>query len=438
MKNITLHDFYCELQKDSSFLAFYKETTNGCDIHSPISNILGDHMYMDYYLFNIPGLFEILGLKPLFLSHEKYYQIKNCNTNHRARCVLIAVLLEGIISGSNYTDKQFTSEYKKISATIHEMHITNKDLCKKMNLFDLFEKVLMKISPYVKNICTCKRSWYNYNFSKQWSNLQRLDILERIVWETKLNDFYYFVNIMQKMILINSTKKLYNYIGICKNVIPKNIGEFDDQTICKILDYFQLTISPEKYACVYNGKFVSSYKIPYLTQDEILTIDYVKMPDYCFVCGKYDVTISYTIINGKYSKQINNNPVRDFACNNCKAKIIRYQKLEQCINNDPMMELLTGVPKIEFFKIHYGTTGSDYKLYLQQRRLKPLMLIMASLFDEYSLFALFPKYIIQYIILSTYWNPFNAISDDSFYARKPNNEILYSNFRSTSMSAREA
>lgn len=475
MESNKLYNFYSELRKDSSFFTFYKCTTYNCRIHSPIKNVFSGYTSIDNYLFGIPKLFRKLELRLLLSTYKKYYQIKKCKYNYRERCVLIAVLLKGMITGCNYDNVEFNLQYGEISETIHGSHIANENLCKKMNIFDTFEKVLNKIAPCIKNICTCKRLWDNCIFSNQLSPIHiRLDMLERIVWETILNDFYYFVNLMHKMHLIDGTllgltfdrkpvgfsthgtMKLYNYTktkntsGVWKNIIPMDLDKINEQMLHKILDYFQLTNSSEKYACIYNGTHISSYQLPCLSQKEILTIEYVEMPDYCFVCGKYDVTIRYDIINNKYFKTIKNNPVRDFACNNCKEQIIDWLKLESYDNplnnpldNDPIIDFFGEVPRrdlikkvfpmLESFKKTLQTGNGptiypNYKSYFQQRRLKPLMLIVSNLFDMDSLFALFPRDIIVYIILFIYWHPFNAIPDESFYMRK-SGKILYSKFR---------
>lgn len=418
--NSKLYKFYENQYHDIEFDSFYNTVTGKCCIHNPIKNIFKNNI-PDYVNFlNIPKLFSELKLDELLISYQKFAN-NNPVTSYFNRHIAMHIFLQGIDLGLNYNYEKFNLLYNKISSELHKEDIIYwVDCCTKLRFYYYFEKVLNKISPIAEKFCECK---IPHNYFPKNVDCERLDLVENIIWKTKLNDFFYFMNVIEKI------KKLDDMPELISN---EDINLLDESMIIKILNYFQMRNCINVY--IYNDQFISNCCISHFSE-EALTIYCIECPMYCFICGKYDFDINYEIssddtlsglafdrkptgfsINGTYTKTKLRKNVCNFACIKCKKNIINgfhmiYKNtIENTVHVDENINMLQLNP-------------------LEKRRYKPILLIMSNLFDTNSSFALFPIDIIYYIILSIYWNPLNAVPDESFYIQNTE-EILYSQFRS--------
>lgn len=148
-------------------------------------------------------------------------------------------------------------------------------------------------------------------------------------------------------------------------------------------------------------------------------IDYDIIPNKMILSSmlNYDKILSY-----EYIKKETKNNVRDFTCNKCKKKIINVLDLKQNISNNHIFITKNNEKCISL------TLESQCQRYFKQRRKKHILLIMANLFDSNSIFSFLPIDVIYHIIFSIYWDPINAIIDNSLYI-KDFGEILYSYYR---------
>lgn len=404
-----LHEFYCSITKDKLFIEYYNNITNGCKIHSTIREILRGIIHIDDYLLSIPDLFSKLNLNLLLETYKTFSKNRKKISNFER--IGIICLLQAILSGSNYNSSELREKYKEVLLSLQNINIFDNDL---------FEQVLNYISPFIEKQCTCVRL-DNLGISDSCHYFTRLDIIEKIIWETKLNDFYYFANIMKKIKLVSVSPSV-------RTILPCKINKFNEEMICRILDYFQYKVPINRCVYIYNNRFIIDYYLLNLKEDN-LTVNYIALPEYCFICEKLDIQTNYDILrnNDKYEhvKTETYTPVRGYACNNCKEKIINILDIKHKNNKIYNMPLINNNNK----KPVSLTRKVECENFIKSRRIKHILVIMAGLFDGKSLFALFPVDIIGYIILSIYWNPFNAVLDESLYV-EDNGELLYSQFRS--------
>lgn len=397
-----LHKFYEKQYDYTEFDSFYNMVTGKCYIHNPIKNIFKDNI-PDYVNFlNIPKLFSELKLDELLISYQKFAN-NNPVTSYFNRHIAMHILLRGIELGLNYNYKKFNSLHNKISSALHNEDITYwRDCCDKLRFYYHFEKVLNKISPIAEKFCECK---IPYNYFPKNVDCGRLDLVENIIWKTKLNDFFYFMNVVEKI------KKLDDMPELTSN---EDINLLNELLIIKILNYFQTRNCISVY--IYNDQFISNYHISHFSE-EPLTLYCIECPMYCFICGKYDFDINYNICSdGTYTKTKSRKNVCNFACIKCKKNIINRSNLIYKNNIETTVHIDKNINMLQLTPI-------------EKRRFKPILLIMSNLFDTNSSFALLPTDIIYYIILSIYWNPLNAVPDESFYDINTET-ILYSQFRS--------
>lgn len=440
MENTPLRYFY-KITSNAIITEFYDEITNGCVIHSSIKGIFHNNDLIVDYLFGIPNLFSKLNLELLPITYKTF--MKNCYT-HPLHAII--VLLQGIISGSNYDSKEFCDKYNEIILNTRILHLYS-------DIYNYFEKVLDKIAPFVETLCTCHRS-DNIYATNDCKKFTRLDIIEKIIWETKLNDFNYFLNIEKKIKSIIVAPEVVNFKST-------PINYFDEEMICNILDYFQHNNNPSiRFIYIYTvgiigtyyeKRFISDYYIKYFRHEK-LTVDCIKSPEYCFICEEYNIEKEYSIkpteiiqtnsqtydriLSHEYTIHKTKKPVIGFTCNKCKKKVIKDLDMKYNIN----------AKNATFGLTNKSLINSTNQSKIKHRRSKHIMIIMANLFDLDSLFALFPADIIYHIILSIYWETFNAIPDEylfpvenksafgrnllkeSLYVRD-RGELLYSQYR---------
>lgn len=400
IKKSTLHDLYNE-NDNKTFNTFFDSVTEKCIIHSRIQNICKKPIDNYVYLLDFPFLFQKLDLSKLLDSYLTFTR-KNPTTSYFNRYVAIFILLSGINSGSNYTESKFNSLHNKISGDLHNKNcIHHANAVIELDIYNIFDEALRKLNPYVGELCKCNLE-YDSCPSVVWN---RFDWAEKIIYETKINDFFYFANCMEK---INAVSRGFQIRPITITKIS------DEQLTIKVLNYFQQTKNTIQ-AYIYNKQFISDRVITYVVAENI-TVEHITLPGYCFICEKYDYDVTYDFNPGGYVKKIIDRNVRDFTCIKCKENIIMALNLSE--NSISVNQLSS--PK---------TTCGSAKKYFQQKRLKPKLLIMANLFDTNSLFTMLPIDVIYHIILSIYWDPINAIPDEYLYIDNPR-EILYSQFRS--------
>lgn len=421
MESNTLCDFYSKIKYDRYFSNFYNDVTTNCYIHSPIKDIFDEKIQIYDYLLCITELFFELKLNLLYTNASKMCE-ELSNKNLRAKYIMSLVLCEAIIKNNNYDSTEFNLAIKKASMQIHNTTIKDADLCKQLKIFDIFEQVLNKISPCVENICKCKSPLDNFEIYDYIRSINRIDGIEKIIWGSKINSFNYFEEIISNFkTLFQDELKILSSFGKCRNPkIITSMKKSDEKLICEILDYFQLVKLKKNRVYIYNNQLISEHKLECVFGWEQLKITHAKMPDYCFICEKYDTYVDYEIANNKYIKIEKNNPVRDFTCILCRKKVIDYLKLEQ---TGILPSIITKT--LTENKIRHKIL----KNYFIKRRLKHIMIIMANLFDVDSVFAFVPTDIIYHIIRSIYWSPLNSISDEKFYTNY-SGQILYSKFRS--------
>lgn len=397
-----LVDLYKVTNNNLFFNRYYDMVVKDCPIHKFSRNIFTNIFSSYNLLLNNVELFSKLGLDELFKNYQKNI---NLATNYFNRLIVMYILLIGINLMENITDEKFSLMHEKISTKLHDMN--GQDALDELKFYGYLEYTLIKISAFTEQLCTCS---VPYNcFPDEYC--YRFDLIERIIYETKINDFFYFANIMDKINKFKDTNKV---------IIPSiNLNTLNEHMIIKILNYFQHN-KYNLHAYIYNSNFISNRDISYI-EEEPLDIYKVARPNYCFICGEYDFDINYEIKLNSYVKTKSKKNVSDFLCVECKIKII--DKLH--IPYDTTIEKLGSTCDVNIPNL---LPDNRAICYFTQRRLKPLILIMANLFDVDSLFANMPVDIIYYIILSIYWNSFNAVADESFYVCG-NVDILYSQFR---------
>lgn len=417
----TLCDFYSKIKYDRYFNNFYNDVTTNCYVHSPIKDIFDEKTQIYDYLLCITELFFELKLNLLYANASKMCE-EVSNKNLRAKYIMSSVLCEAIIKNHNYDSVELNLAIKKASMQIHNTTIKDADLSKQLKIFNIFEQTLNKISPCVENICKCKRPLDNFEIYDYDRSIHRIDGIEQIIWGSKINSFNYFEEIVSNFKTLSQNElKILSPFGKRRNPeIITSMKKSDEKLICEILDYFQLVKPKNNRVYIYNNQLISEHKLECVFEWEQLKITHVKMPDYCFICEKYDTYVDYEIANDKYIRMDIKDPVRDFSCILCRKKVIDYLKLER-IGTLPGIITKT----LDENKIRHKIL----KNYFIKRRLKHIMIIMANLFDADSTFATVPVDIIYHIIRSIYWSPLNSISDEQFYTNY-SGQILYSKFRS--------
>lgn len=466
MKQIySLSSLYRTYKTDTLFTDFYNECTQKCHIHNPMmylyifNNDIQSVTKIISFLLQMPNLFEKMKLTNLLASYNKFINRKTTPTKFYEKWEFVSnyVFMKEIIYMVDYdeiSDEKFYLKCKRITDNIKN---NENDIGKKIkwesfgidpqnfswsehiqifgiNIDFTIKSFLETISPFIKTECKCHRPFYNYEIMKLHSRFpkDRLDLIEKIVWETEINDYFYFVKIYDKIRLITSGD-----IGR-RNKSSKNkidINSLNEPQKCKIFDYYQLykkcgSIIYE--LAIYNNYFISSNKLSYLTENEI-NYKYVSLPTYCFVCEKHDIKLNFNLSVNEFICYEKKKEVRGFACKNCKkdiSKILNINCTKKVIINHSLdeddEEDASGVLSSEEEECVSLPKNISY---FQKRRLKPLMLIMARLFDSESLFEMLPMDILYSIIFSIYWEPVNALVDnsDEFYDRK--DVILYSEYR---------
>lgn len=455
MKNDNcLVSFYSVFKKDELFVKFYNEVTKKCLIHNPIMNITENGYDIFKYLIGIPNLFENMGLTNLLAS---YYNFINDSSKFKIKWNSSAfyVLIKTIISLTDfYTDskEEFNKRCIPIMLKINSKRaITAVEIWSILDMDSIIDLLLETIIPFTELSCQCCKPFYNYEIMnlKSIYSKKRLDLVEKIICETDLNDYFCFKKICAK---INETD-----LNKIPHIPRIKIRSLNKQVRCKIFDHFQLFyykyydshISDEcnDKCFIYNKNFISEEGPVFMNKNENFNITYVEVPPYCFVCGKYDIIVDCTLEKNKYICYETKKAVKDFACNICKEKISKILNIECVKENSGQKhhdDFSEEEPIKNFTPISRKYIDSDVEsleetelspkspcmIYFEQRRLKPLMMIMSKIFDYESLFACLPMEIINTIIFSIYWEPINALVDnpEEYYDR--NNIILYSQYRS--------
>lgn len=457
IKVTNLTEFYSLVKKDSIFITFYNSVTEKCPIHNPIMNSykpVTNSLKIDNivaYLFKIPNLFKKMKLTNLLVSYHKFRKRKTFSIQSKRKSVTIAkyILLQGIVSMEDYktdSDEEIYSRCKPIFDEINKSDLKNND---ELNIPPL---ILKTITPFVKSLCKCKRPFgnceiinLNYNFPSD-----RLDLIEKAIWETELNSYFYFMNLYVKIRIATIKKTQSNKVSFSGTLV--DICSLDEKLKCRIFDYFQhenndgingkcfiYTIGTGLLTS--NNSFISPDKLSYIAKKEKIRIGYIESPPYCFVCEKYDIKIKYELSADKFVCNKTNKAVKGFTCVICKKKISENLNIN-------CTEIITN------YKPNYYSESEEESLcddsednsdehsefarqlaiknrfisYFEQRRHKQLMIIMAQLFDFESVFAIFPIEIIYCIIFPFYWEPINALQDNLIEI--DNTKIMYSQYRS--------
>lgn len=377
------------------FNIFFTSTTIDCHIHRSIKSIYQSITYNYVYLFDFPDLFKKLGLNELLMSYQKFVN-NNPGISYLRVYIAISILLSGINSGLNHNADEFNILHGKIFENLYDKGYSQHTIEYELSIFSNLDKALRKMNPFVGNLCKCKQSDYYTG-----GCYRRFDLVEKIINEIKLNDFFYFANCMEKInkMSIEPIIKIY----------AQPIRSLDEPTIIKLLNYFQ-QVKSKNCVYIYNNRFITNHKIDYF-QNEKIEIKCVSFPTHCFICEKFDYDRDYEFYSDGYVLNETKKDVVNFICKKCKKKIIKTLNL-------PEKSTSFGIFRLP------NTTN-----YFEQRRFKPKLLIISNLFDVNSLFAGLPTDVIYHIILSIYWNPLNAIPDEDLYVNK-SEEILFSQFRS--------
>lgn len=441
---------YCKISH------FYDTVTKECRVHQPICELFQINTKILDYLMAIPNLFEKLCLPNVLTTYQKCNSRDGFADKFQTVWVFasISTILKAIIDGKDYESDLAEEFYRRCKLNrflIGRKISTVEDIWKKMNFDADIQSVLVIITPFVGE-CKCNRTSVNYDFAVNNYRLplERIDIIEKIIWETKLNDFFYFINVTNKF--IEYRNKIYHAPVPCK-VIP--IYNFDEKIIIRILNYFQQ--NPDaKFLYIYPGGYIGANKLRCYLPGEKINIDLVHKPNTCFVCDKYDVK---TIININATTCTTikiEEPVDNCACKKCKKKISKLLDLE-CITQfkliDKVLDGKTNGEKIT--NINHLTFGTKFNNnianyfegypYISRdnpfsRRYQtdnvckyrwsiPLLLIISNIYDLTSAFSLLPADIIYDIILSTYWHISNTITDISNESVNDTQMILYSTYR---------
>lgn len=423
----SLTDLYEKYHTDITFNEFYYNITKHCDIHKPFIKICRNEPFLCNsfinYLTGIPNLFQKLNLSNLIMSYAlfiaeygEYGESKQYLDNLQLASTL--VILKFIINGIDFESYGSKLFYEQCTSIMKAGNI---------KLTEDIEIVLLIISLIVKPLCCCKRPFNLNCVSSDNFGLQsiRPDLIEKVIYETELNNYFFFLEIRSK--LVNLKQRL----GAKVRIDISDIDVYSGQLKNKILDCFQelKKSSPaygkaeEKNALfVYNKQFVCSDWVPLLPEENM---HYIKIyqPKTCFMCDQFDVIIKYEIENKNFIEYIDTAPVSNFACNKCKLVLFNHLNLKHLVN--PMIQIkkskLLNIPPNS--KLLTKTKNTSY---FNLRRQKPLLLISSNLFDTESLFANIPLDIIYAIIFSIYWLPINAVTD---YDSVNTNTILYSKYR---------
>jgi hypothetical protein len=433
--------------------SFYNTVTKNCQVHQPICGIFQMNTKILDYLMAIPNLFEKLRLPNLLATYQKFnseYGIED-KFQSVSKFASTSTILKGIITGIDYESdliEEFDSRCKENRFLIGNCVPIREDIWKKMNFDTDIKKVLAIITPFVGE-CKCNRTCDNYDFAVNNFRLpiERIDLIEKIIWGTKLNDFFYFIEVKNK--LIDCKNKIHAHVDFfsIKNIIK--LESFNENRIIQILNYFQ-TNPDMDLLYVYPNGCINKTKPRHFLPSETINIGVIYKPNTCFACDKYDTKTVIKLDQNTYIITKIDEHVIDFACKKCKKRIGKLLNLE-CVTeiismNEKFIQsqsIPTAVTHLTFGKkFNYGSDripestpfnlfGSSYptKNLYKYRWCVPTLLILSKIYDVASIFSLLPLDVIYAIILSTYWDISNTIVDISNENLPDDKILLYSKYR---------
>lgn len=439
----------------NSISGFYNTVTKNCHVHRPIFELSQMNTKILDYLISIPNLFEKLGLLNLLASYENFNSGNLSVEKFQVvwQFASVSTILKGIIYGIDYksdSSQEFYDNCKPIRFLVGRRNPTVENIWAKMNFDADIQAVLTIITPFVGE-CKCNRSCDNYDFAVFHYKLpvDRIDLIEKIIWGTKLNDFFYFINVRNKLI---DCKKQINTINILPDVVK--IDTFDEKQKARILDSFQQN-PHRKFLFVNSSTCISTTKLSYGLSNETYHIGIIHKPDTCFVCDKYDIKTTVNLTSNELTITKIEEKVDNFACKKCKKKIAKALNLNHVTKTEfrkkeysdymyrgQMITNINHLTNLQFkepYNLYMNKSNifEKYSSYESHNVTKdlckyrwsiPILLISSNMYDHASVFNLLPIEIIHAIILSTYWDISNTLVDIS---NEPidNTILFYSKFR---------